>query len=329
MISALSCTLSQTVWAGLIDDAVSRLSSANIQNSLDTLLYTHNGQNRGFTSGGPDIQVPTAQHDLARDNIFNHFQNLGFQTSLDPFTYTAGGNTYQGANNVIGILPGTSRADRYYILGGHYDSVGNPGADDNASGIAGIMEAARVLSGYSFEASLMFVAWDGEENGLKGSYHWVNTEDESVIDGVLNLDMIGYNHNGDNQATLYGSSGWVSKWQTAAQTYVPDLTINIYGTDLNRTDHWPFQNAGRPAGGIIENTIFPLPNPHYHSSTDSYDTANYLDYDYATDLLGTAVALMAQEAGIMAIPEPGTLVLLIAGLVLLAGRRLTIHPPAS
>ena len=135
--------------------AADQVSEISYIDFMDNWLYTHAGDNRGY---GPE-------HDLARDNILNHFNSLGLQTSLHPFTFTAG-STYSGANNVIGVLPGAATPGQLVIIGGHYDSDDNPGADDNASGTAGVMEAARVMSQYSFDHSLMFVAWDGEEKGL-------------------------------------------------------------------------------------------------------------------------------------------------------------------
>ena len=109
------------------------------------LLYTHTGDNRGF---GPE-------HDLARDNILDYFDDLGLDASLDPFTYNS--STYY---NVVGVKEGLTNPDDIYIIGAHYDSVNNPGADDNGSGTAAVMEAARVLSQYDFDSTLVFLAFD-------------------------------------------------------------------------------------------------------------------------------------------------------------------------
>lgn len=115
--------------AQTIGDVVSQVSQTTYQHYLDDLLYTHTGNDRGYG----------AQHDLARSNIYDQFPSFGLQTTLDPFTYA--GNTYY---NVIGVLPGTSsRSDQIYFVGAHYDSVGNPGADDNASGVAGVWQPHR------------------------------------------------------------------------------------------------------------------------------------------------------------------------------------------
>jgi hypothetical protein len=274
-----------------VADAVGRLDVASYTDILDNMLLTHEGDNRGFTAQ----YTPTAGHDLARDTIFSWFDGLGLDASLDPFTFSS----YTGCNNVLGILPGRITPDRVYVIGGHYDSVNNPGADDNASGVAGVMEAARILADLPLASTVMFAAWDAEEKGLRGSKDWVATEDESVVDGVVNLDMIAYNHNDADTAMIYGSEDWRAKWVAAAAEYAPDINIVEYPSNLSASDHWPFQAAGRPAGGIIENDYPPVPNPHYHKQTDNVDTPGYIDYDFAVRLLASGVGLLLEEADLL------------------------------
>ena len=287
--------------AGATDvaDLVDQLSGANYRDLLDNRLYTRSGDNRGFQwNAAQDRYLPTADHDAARNNILGHFTALGLEASLDPFSFVRSGKTYAGCNNVLGVLPGRIDPLRVYFVGGHYDSVSNPGADDNASGVAGVMEAARVLSQHPFACTIVFAAWDGEEMGLKGSWHWVDTEDESVVDGVANLDMIAYNHNGDDTAVVYGEASWRTKWAGAAARYSEGITPIVSSSQVRYSDHWPFEDVGRPAGGIIEDGL-PLPNPNYHKQSDSVDTPGYLDYDYALEILKSAVGLIFEEAGLL------------------------------
>src|SRR5512143_3125139 len=114
--------------------AADQVQLASYQNYLNTYLYTHAGQNRGV--GG-------AQHDLARDNIRTLMESYGLSVTLESFTYNG-----QTGNNVVGTKLGTVYPDRMFIIGGHYDSANNPGADDNASGVAGVLEIARILQSY-------------------------------------------------------------------------------------------------------------------------------------------------------------------------------------
>ena len=83
-------------------------------------------------------------------------------------------------------------------MGAHYDSVNNPGADDDASGVAGLLEAARVASLHDFEASIRFIAFDREEAGLIGSKAWASAHTGDRILGMVQLDMVSFNPPGSN-----------------------------------------------------------------------------------------------------------------------------------
>ena len=104
--------------------------------------------------------------------------------------------------NVVAIQRGTTHPDRYVIMSGDIDSrvsdaldgtSDSPGANDNASGMAGALEAARVLTSYPFAKSIVYAGLSGEEQGLFGGRHMARVASDSgwVIEGVLNNDMIG------------------------------------------------------------------------------------------------------------------------------------------
>ena len=105
-------------------------------------------------------------------------------------------------NNVVAIQRGKTHPNRFIIMSGNIDSRisdptnytnDSPGANDNASGMAGTIEAARVLSQYSFENSIIYVGLAGEEQGLfggKGLAEYTQEQDWEII-GILNNDMIG------------------------------------------------------------------------------------------------------------------------------------------
>jgi Zn-dependent M28 family amino/carboxypeptidase len=179
---------------------VDRISEAAYTSHHQDRLYTHTGDNRGFGT----------EHDLARDNIQAWFESLGLTTSLDAFSYSS--STYY---NVVGELTGVTNPDEIYIIGAHYDSVDNPGADDNASGTAAVMEAARVLSNYQFDATIRFITFDREEQGLYGSSAYAAAAalaGENIL-GMVNLDMIAYNPGGLDQVRLYE---YLDAWSTSS-----------------------------------------------------------------------------------------------------------------
>jgi len=304
-----------------VQDVVNAVSQTSYTDFLTNYLLTTSGCDRGFDTTGT-IRYPRPDHNAARDNISSYFASLGLATSLDGFEFGSGGNTYKGCNNVVAVLPGVVRPDDIYIVSGHYDSVNNPGADDDASGVAGVLEAARAMSQFQFEATLVFIAFDGEEKGLKGSYHYAADHAGDTILGMVSMDMIAYNpaDNATNTARLYGRSASDSIKQAVADALAlyGGIGGTLYG-QLDASDHAPFEAKGFPACLLIEDDVWT--NPYYHQATDSIDTAGYLDYAYATDMTRGMVGYLAGAA--VVVPEPGGLIVFAAAgfLVLWRPRR--------
>ncbi len=226
--------------------------------------------------------------------------------------------------NVVGELIGTKTPEKIYIIGGHYDHIkgDRPGGDDNASGTAGVLEAARVLSHYQFESTIRFIGFNAEEDGLLGSKDYVKNQvvpkGENVI-GMINLDLIlrpGSDVDSlsvidaelETQTKFKGSLAWVKAFQQAAIDYVPSLIIDDTIIDgLSSSDNDSFLNKGYPAFLVIENSDpdWDVANPYVHHYEDASDrlandsnSASGVTYNYtfATDITRTVVALIAQEA---------------------------------
>lgn len=293
-------------------DIVNQVSQTTYSYYLDDVLYTHSGDNREWSP----------EHDLAQSNIYGEFESFGLDTSLHPFEYE--GSTYY---NVVGAHYGTVRPDDIYILGAHYDSENGPGADDDASGTAGMMEAARVLSQYEFEATLIFIGFDREEQGLIGSGAYaVDHRDEDIL-GMISMDMISYNSSGSDMARIYGRDSSAALKESLADA------ISLYGNGLSsmdsgelaQSDHEPFQQEGFQAALLIEYDVWD--NPYYHSSNDSVDMTNYIDYAFATNMVRSAVGFLATfavpilETPVASTPEPTTFLLLSFGSLFLLRRR--------
>lgn len=231
--------------------------------------------------------------------------------------------------NVVGELTGTTTPEKIYIIGGHYDHLegDRPGGDDNASGTAGVLEAARVLSQYRFESTIRFIAFNGEEDGLVGSKDYVDNHvipgGENIV-GMINMDMILRPGSDVDPHTVIDaeleaqsmhppSVAWARAYQRAAADYVPSLAVNDTIIDCeSTTDNDSFLNEGYPAFLIIENSLpdFWDANKYYHTFEDATDRLannssgpNGVAYDYAfaTDVTRTVVALIAQEA--VLVPE--------------------------
>jgi Zn-dependent M28 family amino/carboxypeptidase len=126
----------------------------------------------------------------------SRFAEYGFEAEL---------HNYGTGVNVIGVRAGDSDPGHQVLVGAHYDSVADcAGADDNASGTAGTLEAARVLSMTSYPRTLVVVCWDEEATGLMGSTAHAKRAAESgdEIDAVFNLEMVGYADETENTQKL-------------------------------------------------------------------------------------------------------------------------------
>jgi acetylornithine deacetylase/succinyl-diaminopimelate desuccinylase-like protein len=143
----------------------------------------------------------------ARNWIQSQFAALpGLQVRLDPWTSGCCGST-RTLQNVIAWIPGSGHPDRLIVIGGHYDSRNTnaldgvnpaPGANDSGSQTALVLEAARVMAGHTFDTTIVFAAWSGEEQGLLGSaafvQHYRNYFLKGTIEMNFNADIVG----GDN-----------------------------------------------------------------------------------------------------------------------------------
>jgi peptidase M28-like protein len=147
----------------------------------------------------------------ARDWIQAQLAALpGLEVKLDPWTYGGCAGNPRTLHNVIGWIPGSGSPNRLIVIGGHYDSrtTGStdgtspaPGANDSGSQVALVLEVARLLAGRSFDATVVFALWSGEEQGLRGSAAFVNGNylsyfPEGTLELNLTFDIVG----GDNTA---------------------------------------------------------------------------------------------------------------------------------
>jgi len=245
--------------------------------------------------------------------IQDAFQDMGLKLSL------------QGDYvNVVGEIGGTTSPEIIYIIGAHYDHIkgDRPGGDDNASGTAGVLEAARVLSAYQFESTIRFIAFNAEEDGLLGSRDYVKNHvlpEGEKIAGMINLDLI--LRPGSDLDSMYiidaelearhshqASWKWALAYRQAALDYVPSLAVDENLIDgISSSDNDSFIEEGIPAFLVIENSDpdWGEANPYVHDYEDASDRlannpdsaggASY-DYEFAANITRAAVALLAQEA---------------------------------
>jgi aminopeptidase YwaD len=194
------------------------------------------------------------------------------------------------SQNVIGTLEGLKPDQGIVYIGGHYDSVpGAPGANDDASGVAATLEAARVLGtkGHRTKATLKFIAFGAEETGLDGSYWYVveNIDEVSSMGiGMVNLDMIGVGDTLQIGNIDYGppAGGNQLKDYTQQKATAMAMPWESFVAGEN-SDHTYFEQVGVPAAFITQR-----PDPYYHTPEDDLDKIQ-VDTLEANGELATAV----------------------------------------
>lgn len=211
---------------------------------------------------------------LASAYLFETYKSFGYEPQYQWFEGRGalGGQTA----NVIATLKGTVNPELVYVVSSHYDSVGaGPGADDNSSGTAALLEAARILAKHPQPATIVFASFTGEEGGLLGSREFVRraVADKVQVVGALNNDMIGWanDHRLDN--TIRYSNPGIRDIQHAASMQFTNL-ITYDALYYKSTDAAAYYDAyGDIVGGIGSYPV--LGNPHYHQSHDTLDTINH------------------------------------------------------
>jgi hypothetical protein len=236
-------------------------------------------------------------HALATDYLLGQLEGIAGLVVWEEVFEDA---QYGTLTNLVAELPG--QLDTPVILAAHYDSTASsdadyrpaqddaPGADDDASGVCAVLEAARLLSGGSYRHTIRFVLFDGEEVGLLGSHHHAPQYDD--IRMALILDPVGYNP-GD---VLFFS--YDSRWPEEADALMAAPTdLDVLGVDQeaiggdSRSDHWPFWLAGLPA---LHAGTFPQP-PSYHTAQDTFDVVDQVFLTEVTRLAAVHVADLAGE----------------------------------
>lgn len=255
----------------------------NYRRLMEEELFTHLGDDRGF---GPE-------HDLARDAIEAEFDALDLDVVLEPFLFEN-----QTFHNVVATRLGATRPDEVLVVGAHFDSVDNPGADDNATGTALVLELARALDGFELDRTIRFVAFDREEQGKVGSRAFVEEHGDEVV-FALTADMVGQDHGmyGHDLFSTAESLPLVTSFAAAMDEHGDGLTgFPRTGDDFGFSDHDSFESQGIPAFVIIEATY--NDNPHYHQPTDAIDQfEGYIDYAYVEPLLRSCAEFLVAEAG--------------------------------
>ncbi len=279
------------------------LESQNLKSQLKNHL--------SFVTRERDPYLSSAGHLFVQEYIRQQFTQWG-SVDIHTFKFAA----YTGKNLILNLPPKTTseKGDLVPILiGAHYDAVpGSPGADDNATGVAVLLEIARIFATEPAKYPLRLVAFDMEEccpvgPGLLGSTSYANLlkQQKQKLRLMISLEMLGYCNKQPNSQKypspldkIYPNQGdfialvgnlrtlkdLITLSRCIRKAGIPSQCLPVPNRGLiveatRRSDHSPFWDQGYPAM-MITDTSF-LRNPHYHKASDTIDT---LDLDFMTGI---------------------------------------------
>ncbi len=296
-----------------------------------------------FAGGHYSRVTFTSGNDSGFHYIKKEFEALnGLQVTLDTFLITGATSPYDTIKlyNVVATIKGKDTASGSYIIGAHYDCSGSrmgstvwnqqwntmhaKGADDNATGVAALLEIARLFSDSSSHFkpfhTIKLIAFAAEEYGIVyPGHHWgsiVHAQKAvaagEIIQGMISLDMIGYNNNYDYTTIVSNSASQLfgQKVLQARNIFNLNLTMNNPPfPEATYSDHASFWENGYNAILIIENappwttTAWYQANPFYHTTGDSFATLNMSLVSKVTQLNLVAIASLATKLNVTNIDE--------------------------
>lgn len=294
-----------------IDPDITFLANAVSRQSL--IGYVQTLESFGTRNTFSDTERDDFGIGAARRWIFSEFERVGqgrLQVEFQDYSFT-----FQGLNstqrNIIATLPGTGNDPGVLVLMANYDTRASnwldgrslsPGADDNGSGVAALLEIARLMSSRTWNQTIIFVALTAEEQGTFGSRYFVQNAwlDNMVIDAAINNDMIGGRAGIPQSVRLFSVGPDTSNARQLARyiDYVGGLYLPTFPVEmidgLDREDRWgdhrEFVNAGFAAVRLIES------EEELSIQNSRRDTWSLIDYDYFRKIVQLNLVSLANMA---------------------------------
>ena len=248
------------------------------------------------------------------------FEEAGYEVNIQSFPSRG-----LSVNNLEAVLPGHGAANEIIVVGAHYDSVaGSPGADDNASGVAALLELARLLAGTALPRSVRFVAFANEEapffygDEMGSNRYAARAQAQGErIEAMLSLETLGYytDQPGSQQypfpfSLFYPDTGnfigFVGNLSSralvrraigafrATTSFPSEGVAAPSGMEgVHWSDHWSFWQAGYPAIMVTDTALFRY--PHYHAATDTPEQLDYNGLARVTGGLAEVIGALASQ----------------------------------
>jgi aminopeptidase YwaD len=280
------------------EDPAEVVSRARDAGAVAVLLHNTDWKNYSVRVAEAEIPFATMNSEAAEILQGSGEETVNFQV-----------NRYETSQNVVATRTGTDEADDsrpIVVFSGHYDSVAmSPGANDNASGTAGVMEMARLLARVPMAADVRFLACGGEEGGLVGSRHYVaeltDGERERVV-ANYNMDMIATA--GPDQTTLFVNT--LDGENLVARTAIVAADTLGYSDLLNApyqrgsSDHVAFANAGIAGANFIWRELETIAlEPWYHHPHDRMENTSAERMRIALEIIAAASLQVICTDGMM------------------------------
>lgn len=290
----IQTTLGTTQNTGMINNK--SIETENIDEDIITMINQVNKSLisyylEGLVKFGPRF-TGSENCSKAAEYIYNEFEKLGLNVYIDPWEYIR-----HQCQNVVATLNGTDpNSDAIFILCAHYDTTKNsPGANDDGSGVAAMLTIANICSQYSFNHTIRFIAFSGEEVGTYGSHAYAKRAYKrgENIKAVLNLETFGYTSEGGKELFILKTARteWISQFsQETTEKYNQFLNLIIIPNGNRPCDHQAFLEYGYDAVQYVQlnRGDYPL-----HTPEDSLDKINYT---YLVNVTKTILAIAAELA---------------------------------
>jgi len=277
------------------------IGSCIAETNLDSLVLTVralSGEDSTYVNGikvlikSRSNYISGGGNDLAADYIKERL--LKYNLTVQDQAFNVDGR------NIIATQTGINHPDSIYIICAHYDAVPYHGADDNASGVSAVLEAARILSNQCFDCTILYGLWDNEEDGQVGSkyYAQVAYSNGYKIAGVLNMDMIGYDSNDDGRFEIHTNNMTSSlaikdEILSILNNYSISLDPTVVNPGVTDSDHSSFWYKNYGAVCVSELFFHGDGNPYYHQDGDRISLFNQ---EYFKELAKLNIGTLASLA---------------------------------
>jgi hypothetical protein len=251
--------------------------------------------------------------DLVGEYIYNELESTNLPVEYLNWEYKK-----LSGKNIVATLQGVGESNGIIIVCAHYDSIKvSPGADDDGSGVAVVLMLAEIMSSYSFNITIKFILFSGEEQGKRGSGYYAkntNNNGDNII-GVLALDKVGYAITAEEGKKVVHHSNVESDWMVDISTEMADKYYEYIELEVLRwsedrgSDHVAFVDEGFQGTDFVRYAV----NPFYHTSEDKLE---HMNITYLTKVCNLTLTTLTKMANLNPILKNNDLKIVMKGSVL-------------